>query len=154
VRERQRPADYDERIRVAALVGEHGNTGEVEHLEHARDLELVAHRKGDDVELRHRPLVLVGDQRQPRRGTLGDVVGQKGALGGGVWTRVDLAVDGLKAERAHSDVVGARIAERDAARRLLEDRPLLGAEPVRDRLYMLPTRHANPQLYPNAAHFG
>src|SRR5207237_584457 len=71
------------------------------------------------------------DQIGERRAALapgGDVVGQKSALCGRLRMLVDLAVDGLEAERAHPDVVRARIAERDPRRGLLAQDALLVGE--------------------------
>ncbi len=146
IRERERPAGNDQRMGLVAVLCERRDTGEVEHLEQAGDLELVTHRKCNNFRVDNGPLPLVGDKRHSRRSPVGRVVGQKRALCGRVGAQVDLAVDRLEPERAHADVVRAGVAERDAEGRLLEDRSLFGGEPLVDRLDVFPACHANLEV--------
>ena len=132
IREGERAAADDERMAFVALLAMQGDAGEIQHVEEAGELELVADGEREAGELRHGLLGLVGAERHAGFAPGCDVVGKEGALGGGVVVRVDLAVDGLVPERAHPDVVGARIAERDARPRLLAQGALLVGEPGAD----------------------
>ena len=129
VRERQRAAHDHQGIGGPALGRKHGQAGQVEHLADADDLQLVAHREGQHGQLGDGPLPLVGEQGRAARAPGGDVVGQEGALGRAARVGVDLAVDGLEAERAHPHVVGARVAERDLQVGLAHDGAPLVGEP-------------------------
>ena len=141
VREGKRPAADDQRLALPALLSVERDAGEREHLEQAGQLELVADRERERFELRDGPLRLEREHRDAGVAVERDrrlVVGQEGPLGGGALVGVDLAVDGLEPERAHADVVGARVAERDAGGRVLPERPFLVGEPAPQGLAELP----------------
>src|SRR5262249_12375986 len=66
------------------------------------------------------------------------ILGQEGALRGDARLLVELTVDGLEPERAHPHVVGARIAEGHARRRLPRERPALVGEARAERIEEAP----------------
>ena len=73
-----------------------------------------------------------------------DIVGQEGALGGHPGQGVQLAIDGLKPQRRHPDVVGRRVAERERQVALLEQGAALGAQALVAQLSEL---HHRPAIY-------
>jgi len=78
-------------LAIVAFLAEQGQPGELEHVEDAGELQLVADRERKAGELRHRLLRLVRAERHPRVAPGGDVVRQERPLGGRVIVRVDLA---------------------------------------------------------------
>ena len=94
IREGERTAGDDQRVRVVPLGGEQGDVGEPEALEEPWDLELVGDRGGQDRVLPGRPLTLEG-QELVRAIVL---VRQDGAVRGHPRNPVENPVDGLVTE--------------------------------------------------------
>src|SRR6266446_2074615 len=143
--ERQRAAADDQRVPLVPVLEQDGDPGQIEHVEEAGDLQLVADGKSETGKAGDGVLRLVRADRDARLAPGLHVVGEERPLRRGVVVGVDLAIDGLEAERAHPDVIWAGVAERDAGGRLLAQRSLLVGEPGADGFEQRPahrTRHS------------
>jgi hypothetical protein len=137
VRERQGAADDDQRPGpglARPLAGERRNSGQVQTVAHAGDLQLVGQRERHDRKLGDGTARLVGGQRFAPAAGVGGVVGQEGPLGRHSGQGVQLAIDCLVAERRHADVVGAGVHEGHGQVRLLVQGPHLVAQTLRAQL--------------------
>ena len=103
--------------------------GQIEAVDQTGDLELVGKREGHHVEVGHRTVRLVGAQDLVLQASGGDVIGQEGALGYHPGQGVELAVDGLKPQRRHGHVIGARVAQGQRQIPLAVDRSPFGRQP-------------------------
>ncbi len=135
VGERERAPRDDERMPAVAVPAPRRNARGSQHAHEAGDLELVRHAEGEHGQLFDGAHRLVGDGmlRLPSRVSLALVVEER-TLAREPLRLHERAVDALVAQRAHSDVVRRRVAERDRERRLFGDPPSLVGKPPADAL--------------------